>query len=115
MRRIVAALLVVAGALVLAGCPRGESTPAYPDDAIRLRQNVPTEVGDHRLVAINLSGDNGIVVVEPPEGTATNVKVTKGQTYDAAGLHFTVVDVVQGEGGGDAPGAGPGTIVVTVG
>jgi hypothetical protein len=107
------ALLLALGGL--AGCGGDDAEPAkdYPDDAVRLRQNVPTPVDDYTLTAINLDGDQGIVVVEPPTGGGhTNVPVTEGGTGEAEGLSFEVVDVVEAEDVPDEPGATDGLIVI---
>jgi hypothetical protein len=108
---LVAAL---AALLTPAGCGRSEPAPTYPAGAVRLRQNVPTPVGDRRLFAVNITDDRGIVGVEPPGGTAVNVPVTEGKRFTAGGLTFDVLDVVPPAGGGAAPGAGTGAIVILV-
>lgn len=79
---------------------------------MRLRQNVPTPMEDYTLTAVNLDGDKGIVVVEPPSGGHTNVPVTEGGTGEADGLRFEVVDVVEAKDAGDEPGARGGLIVI---
>lgn len=115
MRRIVTGLVAVLVCLLgVTACQGSPKQRTYPDDAIRLRQNVPTPVGDHRLVAVNVQDGRGAVVVQPPQGTATTVAVVPGESYDVAGFAFTVLDVYQDGEASDAPGAGPGRVVITV-
>lgn len=117
MRRIIGTTIALLLLTPLAGCGR-EDQPApedYPEGAVQLRQNIPTPWDDYTLTAINIEGDKGIVVVEPPDGGHVNVPATAGDTASEGGLTFEVLDVVAGEGDGDEPGAGAGEIVILPG
>ncbi len=116
MRKLVGALVLVLGALLLAGCGGDDAGHAdYPAGSVRLRQNVPTPYQDYTLTAINLDGSKGIVVVSPPSGGHTNVPVEKGRRVTAEGLRFEVVDVVEADEGAEEPGARGGLVVILPG
>ncbi|MGN6578025.1 MAG: hypothetical protein ACTHKG_20320 [Nocardioides sp.] len=116
MRRIraVTAVVLLLATGGLSGCGGDdEPTPDYPADAVRLRQNVPTPLDGRTLTAINIDGDEGTVVVVPAGGGEhTNVPVAEGDTAEADGLRFDVVDVVEADSSGDEPGAPGGLIVI---
>lgn len=100
-------------ALLFAGCQPSES--AYPDGAVTLRQNIPTPHDDYTLIGYNMSGEEAVVSVAPAGDLAVPTTVTKGESYAAAGLQFTVVDVVEDETAANGnPGSADGFIVITV-
>jgi hypothetical protein len=108
---LVAALLALAGA---AACGRQNERPTYPDGAIRLRQNVPTPVGERRVVAFNIDGDTAVVSVTSANAPATTVSVTEGKRFDAAGLAFDVIDIVPATNDDPTPGSADGIVVIVV-
>lgn len=110
--RAAAVVALVLGVSGLAGCGDDEPVSAdYPAGAVKLQQNVPRDVGDHRLVAVNVSQGRAIVVVEARAGGHENVRVKPGQTVTSDGFTFDVVAIEPGDDSG-APGAGSGAIVV---
>jgi hypothetical protein len=108
---LLSALFALTG---LTACGEREKPPTYPDGAIRLRQNVPTPIGERRVFAVNVQGDRAIVIVEPAQGTATKVPVTEGKRFTAAGLTFDVLDVIPPTDDKAEPGAGSGTVMILV-
>jgi hypothetical protein len=108
---LIAVLLALAG---LVGCGKSEQAPSYPDGAIRLRENIPTPVGAYRVIAAGIDGDRASVVIEPREGTPTEIPVTEGKRFSAAGLTLDVLDVVPPTNDDAAPGSSDGAIVILV-
>lgn len=114
--RFAAATFLLLGLICLSGCGGGDKPqpPHYPRDSLRLQQNVPQAFGDYRLVAINIDGAGGVVIVELPEGGNEKLPVKTGDTVSTAdgALSLKIVAIEPPDGDQQAPGKGSGLIVV---
>lgn len=93
MRRAIAAAAAV---LVLAGC--GSERPVPEPDATQLRQNLPTQVDGHRVIAYTVDDDSGTLAVDDEES-----EVEVGATVTIGDREYEVVQVVADDDGTDEP------------
>jgi major membrane immunogen (membrane-anchored lipoprotein) len=115
--RLLAATAVLAALALLGGCGDKNDDPAevdYPESAVILKQNVPQQHGEYRLVAINIDEEGGTVVVELPAGGNEKLPVKKGDTVKTSDgkLSLEVLDIKAPGDDDDAPGQRSGEIVV---
>ncbi|NLT55780.1 MAG: hypothetical protein GXX79_14725 [Actinomycetales bacterium] len=111
-----AALLALASTVSLAGCgDSGGQDPqrTYPSGAVRLRQNIPTPVGDQRLVASGIldSGKATVTLLEGP-GAPAGVRVSEGETAEIGGVSYQILDVDPGSADLDREDLPSGFVVV---
>lgn len=69
--------VIVLGLVGLVACENSDPAPAYPDGAIRLRQNLPTPVGTRKVVAFNLDGTEAALSVAQTGGTAVTLRIPR--------------------------------------
>ncbi|MBO3094217.1 hypothetical protein [Cellulomonas dongxiuzhuiae] len=99
------ALVAVTVAGLLVGCTSTEEEPV-PDDAVRLRANIPTDVAGLSVVAGNVEEDRAVLSVADGTSPATVLDARVGETVEALGVSFTLVATdVGGDDRGDLPDA----------
>jgi major membrane immunogen (membrane-anchored lipoprotein) len=115
--RLLVATAALAALALLGGCGDKDKDPVevdYPESAVILKQNVPQQHGDYRLVATNIDDKGGIVIVELPAGGNEKLPVKKGDTVKTSDgkLSLEVLDIKPPGDDDDAPGQRSGVIVV---
>lgn len=95
LTRAITTTLLIAVLACLSACGGGDAPepPDYPDNAVRLQQDVPLDAGPYTLVATNIADDKGVVVVELPEGGNEKSPVKKGTTVTSGDLSFEVLGI----------------------
>lgn len=90
------AVVAVCALTALAGC--GANQPDPVADATQLRQNIPTQVQDHRVIAYNMDDESAVMSVD-----SETSEVTVGSTVTLGEQEYEVVQIVPDSGRGDGP------------